>query len=237
MLDMRNPHKGFSILLIMFFGLIALEGCVELQNIQTEQEITQAIDKYQSAESKVNLGDNKKEVLAILQPTQANLSGQLKRAPEHWIDPKSGKGVDLYYFRSGWVQDGRLSDEELTPYLFIDNTLVAIGWNGLRSLANQPQSSSQKLERNPNSNSLESKTGKNSGLLTSPRGETFLNPNTPNAYGQGINSGATGKPFTYLPDFGGSGYPDPTLDVTPNAYGPGVGMDQYGRPVRPRSWP
>lgn len=65
----------------------------------------------------------------------------------------------------------------------------------------------------------------------------LLGPITPNAYGPGINSDATGRPFTYQPDFGGSGYPNPTLNVTPNAYGPGVGMDQYGRPVRPKSWP
>jgi hypothetical protein len=62
-------------------------------------------------------------------------------------------------------------------------------------------------------------------------------PPTPNAYGAGVNIDATGRPFTYQPDFGGSGNPDPTLKVTPNAYGPGVGMDQYGRPVRPKSWP
>jgi len=185
----------------------------------------------------VKIGDSREEVLAILHPTQAKLRAHLKRAPEHWIDSKSGKAVDLYYFRSGWVSDGRLTDDELTPYLFIDNTLVAIGWNALRILAIQPQVSSKKLERNSSSNSLESHVGKESGLLTSPSGETFLEPITPNAYGPGINSDATGRPFTYQPDFGGNGNPDPTLKVTPNAYGPGVGMDQYGRPVRPKSWP
>lgn len=72
---------------------------------------------------------------------------------------------------------------------------------------------------------------------SAPGAFPFLGPITPNAYGPGINSDATGRPFTHKPDFGGSGYPDPTLKVKPNAYGPGVGMDQYGRPVRPRSWP
>jgi len=111
---------------------VVLEGCVELQ-------ITQAINQYQAAESKVKLGDSKEDVLAILQPTQAILNGHLKRGADHWIDPKSGKTVDLYYFRSGLQRDGRLTDNELTPYLFIDNTLVAIGWNALRGLAIQPQ--------------------------------------------------------------------------------------------------
>jgi hypothetical protein len=60
-------------------------------------------------------------------------------------------------------------------------------------------------------------------------GPVILEPVTPNAYGPGINSDATGRPFTWKPDFGG-----PALGpVTPNAYGPGIGMDSTGRPVRP----
>lgn len=67
--------------------------------------------------------------------------------------------------------------------------------------------------------------GSSSGLL----GRGFLGPATPNAYGPGINSDATGRPFIWRPDFGG-----PALGpIQPNAYGPGVGMDATGRPVRP----
>ena len=62
-------------------------------------------------------------------------------------------------------------------------------------------------------------------------GSTLLDPITPNAYGPGINSDATGRPFRWQPDYGPS---SPFLDVKPNAYGPGVGMDQFGRPVRPQ---
>jgi hypothetical protein len=53
----------------------------------------------------------------------------------------------------------------------------------------------------------------------------------PNVYGPGINSDATGRPFTYKDPSG-----NPNLEpqrVRPNAYGPGIGMDQYGRPVTP----
>jgi hypothetical protein len=70
-------------------------------------------------------------------------------------------------------------------------------------------------------------------LIPTPGGRALLGPITPNAYGPGLNSDATGRPFIWKPQFGGSGYPDPTLRVQPNAYGPGIGMDQYGRPVRP----
>ncbi|OQW62747.1 MAG: hypothetical protein BVN29_18490 [Nitrospira sp. ST-bin5] len=63
------------------------------------------------------------------------------------------------------------------------------------------------------------------GLL----GNGFMGPYTPNAYGPGMNSDATGRPFIWKPDFGG-----PALGpINPNAYGPGIGMDGTGRPVRP----
>lgn len=220
--------KGRDFLVVLLIVSIGgmLGGCVEIT--------TQAINRYQAAESKVNLGDSKEEVLAILQPTQENLSGTLKRAPEHWVDPKSGKTVDLYYFRSGWVQDGRLTDDEFTPYLFVENILVAIGWNALRSLAIQPQVDSKKIESSLDANGKEIQLKKESGLLTDPSGETFLNSVTPNAYGPGINSDATGRPFTYQPEFGSGGG---QLKVKPNAYGPGIGLDQYGRPVRAQPWP
>ena len=134
---MARALKGSFILLTIFLGLLTLAGC----NIPLHFELNQAIDQYQAAESKVKLGDNKEEVLAILQPTQANLSGGQSRAREYWIDPKSGKGVDLYYFRSSRTAGPPLKkafDEELTPYLFIDNTLVAVGWNAVRGIAIQP---------------------------------------------------------------------------------------------------
>ena len=58
----------------------------------------------------------------------------------------------------------------------------------------------------------------------------------PNAYGPGINSDATGRPFTWEP-LPGNGPADPFSRVRPNAYGPGIGMDQYGRPVQATPFP
>ena len=58
---------------------------------------------------------------------------------------------------------------------------------------------------------------------------TLLGPTRANAYGPGINAGATGRPFVWKPDSGG-----PALGpIQPNVFGPGVGMDATGRPVRP----
>lgn len=76
-------------------------------------------------------------------------------------------------------------------------------------------------------------TRRSFGLL--PHG--YLDPGTLDAYGSGIHSDATGRPFILQPQFGGLGFPDPTLQFKPNAYGLGTGMDQYGRPVQPRCAP
>jgi hypothetical protein len=67
--------------------------------------------------------------------------------------------------------------------------------------------------------------GEIAGTLTPP----FLGPYRPDAYGQGINSDATGRPFVWRPDQGPA---DPFAKVRPDVLGPGIGMDQYGRPVR-----
>jgi hypothetical protein len=60
----------------------------------------------------------------------------------------------------------------------------------------------------------------------------YLRPYQPNAYGPGINSDASGRPFRWETS-PGDGPADPLSRVNPDGYGPGRGMDQYGRPVQP----
>ncbi len=64
--------------------------------------------------------------------------------------------------------------------------------------------------------------------------DTFLRPYRKDAYGPGIHSDATGRPFTWQPQWGGP--IPPGGRVQPDAYGLGVGMDQFGRPVKPEPW-
>ena len=64
--------------------------------------------------------------------------------------------------------------------------------------------------------------------------DTYIQPFKKDAYGPGINSDATGRPFEWQTE---DGRTDPLLDVKPNAYGPGIGADQYGRPVKPVPFP
>lgn len=58
-------------------------------------------------------------------------------------------------------------------------------------------------------------------------GGALLGPAKPNAYGPGLHSDATGRPFEWRTQEGET----VREDVRPNAYGPGIGMDVYGRPV------
>jgi hypothetical protein len=55
-------------------------------------------------------------------------------------------------------------------------------------------------------------------------------PDGQNAYGPGIHSDATGRPYTWQPTLGHTG--GVLGPVKPNAYGPGIGMDATGKPVQ-----
>ena len=57
----------------------------------------------------------------------------------------------------------------------------------------------------------------------------LLSPMEHDAYGPGIHSDATGRPFKFK-TFDGEDIG--IFKVKPDAYGPGVGMDEFGRPVR-----
>jgi len=65
------------------------------------------------------------------------------------------------------------------------------------------------------------------------RGEdTYTKPYNRDAYGHGVHSDATGKPFEWKTENGEVG----RTKVRTNAYGLGVGMDESGRPVKPGRW-
>lgn len=66
------------------------------------------------------------------------------------------------------------------------------------------------------------------------RSDTILSPSKQDAYGPGINSDVTGRPYTWETR---DGQTVPADQVKPDAYGHGVGQDQFGRPVKPKSWP
>jgi hypothetical protein len=74
--------------------------------------------------NKVELGDSKEKVLALLRLTQEGLSADASKPPDKFI--QDGKNIEIYYTRSGWVQDGRITDDEFTPYIFENGILTAV---------------------------------------------------------------------------------------------------------------
>ena len=96
-----------------------------------------AIKAYEAVAPQVKLGQSKDEVLAILQPTQAELSSRQAKASESFMEGEVLK--EVYFFRSRSFNDGLVTDDEFTPYVFQDGVLVAIGWTAIGGPKTQAQ--------------------------------------------------------------------------------------------------
>ena len=123
---MKSFSQKFALLLI---ALLAA-GCAT-------NSITTSIAAYESARAEVELGQSKREVLDILLPTQSQLERQFAKTPETYID--EGKTVEIYFMRSRSFNDGIVTDDEFTPYVFEDGVLVAIGWTAIGGPKTQAQ--------------------------------------------------------------------------------------------------
>ncbi len=202
-----------------------LAGC----GLDQELRIDGVITDYHRLAPQIHLGDSKEKVHEILGPLQDRL-GSTERKPSQAFQ-QDGKLLEILYFRTQRIPDGLTTDDEFTPYIFIDGKLHGIGWTALGIPITRLSYKNRAIlaqMRKPNEQP-QSDTISAPGLLQ----HGLLSPYTPNAYGPGLNMDATGRPFMWQPQWGGTGFPDPTLQVRPDAYGLGVGMDQYGRPVRP----
>ena len=94
------------------------------------REIERVVVAHHQAAQAVSLGEPKQQVLAKL-PDQTVLGS---RGKEREAILANGQLVEVYYFRSGNISDGRTTNEEFTPYVFIDGKLMAIGWMAFNAL-------------------------------------------------------------------------------------------------------
>ena len=108
--------------LVVLFAL-ATSNC---NPIPARIRIDRAIGKYEEAASKVNLGDDKEKVLSVFLPIQRGLPANAKKPAQKLI--KDGTLIEIYFMRTGRDPDGRTTDNEFTPYVFVNNKLTAIGW-------------------------------------------------------------------------------------------------------------
>ena len=42
-----------------------------------------------------------------------------------------GKQVEIYYCRTKWIADSEMTDDEYTPFVFVNSELNSIGWEAL----------------------------------------------------------------------------------------------------------
>jgi hypothetical protein len=112
---------------LVILALLALSGCRYMS--PTYWELSSSLDKYKAVENRVELGHSKEKVLGLLLPTQEGLPSGAGKSPDKFV--RDGKNVEIYYMRSGWVQDGRTTDDEFTPYVFENGVLKSIGWEAL----------------------------------------------------------------------------------------------------------
>ena len=117
--------------LFLVTAVILLSGC------GPGLVIDKAIGQYNYAESRVELGDSKSQVLAILSPSQAALSSKSKKRSDKYM--KDNVLVEIYYFRTGRQPDGLTTDDEFTPYVFNNGKLVAVGWASIGGPKTQGQ--------------------------------------------------------------------------------------------------
>ena len=110
-----------KIITILLTSLM-LSGCAEIA-------MDNNLSEYKKVQQSISLGDSKNKVLGTLIPIMQDL-------PEHWKRTAGQYLVNddrfyVHYQRTGWVEDNMLTDDEFTPYVFADGTLVAIGWTVL----------------------------------------------------------------------------------------------------------
>ena len=169
--------KRYIILLVT--GII-LSGCVA-------DTINSSVINYKSdVQHKIALGDSKSKALSLLLPLHSNLNPGWLKPPEQFI--KEGKYVYIHFQRTGLVEDNLVTDDEFTPYIFVDDKLAGIGW----SMLGGPKSFGQKSNNDLStslmllslSQSLSTGTQGTTGSSSSNSGTTyFLN----SSYISGLN--------------------------------------------------
>ena len=117
--------------LLLMVVIIGMVGC------SPGYRIDRAIAEYNSAMKQIQIGDSRNKVIPILDSTQQNLDPKNRKNPDQLI--KRGKKIFIYYARTGRQPDGLSTDDEFTPYVFVNDKLQSIGWHALGGPKSQGQ--------------------------------------------------------------------------------------------------
>jgi hypothetical protein len=110
-----------KILVLLIFPIF-IGGCAEIA-------MDSNLYEYRNMQNQLNLGDSKSKILSKLEPLMTDLPSSWKRPADQYMVDQDRYYV--YYHRTSWTQDGAVTDDEFTPYVFKNDKLVAIGWQSL----------------------------------------------------------------------------------------------------------
>lgn len=134
-----------KIFIISILTIFVLTGCLPPKIV-----IEGAIDEYEKVADSVELGDSKQKFLSEIYFTQEKIDSKYRKRPEKFL--KNNIKVEIYYIRSSIQPDGLTTDDEFIPYVFENNSLVAIGWASLGGPKTAGQAVSDTYITNTNTN-------------------------------------------------------------------------------------
>ena len=117
---LRHLNWGSTCFLITFSSACEGSPFYDIHYVRS------AIASYNESMELVDLGDSKNKFIELIYSSQQNLPKEYTRPPTKYY--KDNYKVEVYFVRSGLVSLGRVSSDDVTPYLFVDEILVAIGW-------------------------------------------------------------------------------------------------------------
>ncbi len=123
----RHSKTCMAVCAFIFMGT-AVSSCGPSEQARIHSLIVRHAQQHSESADKVQLGDSMRKVLSVL-PEQKTLGYFGKSAESFTVGDRA---IDIFYFRSGWEPDGRKTDSEFTPYLFVDHRLEAVGWSAVR---------------------------------------------------------------------------------------------------------
>ena len=132
-----KKRKPVATILVCLIGL-SMVGCraemIALGLLPgAGDRIDNAISRHNAVSHLIKIGDSKEKVLDILLPPQEGLPPNARKHHESVV--KEGQLIEVYYMRTGRNPDGLTTDDEFTPYVFVDGVLVAIGWTAQKVLS------------------------------------------------------------------------------------------------------
>jgi len=133
--------------IISILTLFVLTGCLPPAIV-----IEGAIDEYEKVADSVDLGDSKQKFLNEIYFTQEKIDSKYLKRPEKFL--KNNIKVEIYYIRSSIQSDGLTTDDEFTPYVFENKSLVAIGWASLGGPKTAGQATSDTYITNTNTTNV-----------------------------------------------------------------------------------